>query len=216
LKPPLSTFTPAERRLVQRLDTPSKVQAWLNSLPYNWELRGETSRTFRGVVTARRAHCLEAAVTAATILEQHGYPPIIVDIESTDELDHVIFVYRQDGRWGSVARSRCPGLHGRKPVYPSLRAMLRSYVAPFIDQTGRVKGYGILDLRKLDAPWRLGRGNVWAVERALYANRHKPFLTSEKEFQVWKRRFDQWWERAGRPAHRWPTHYPDKGRWLAP
>ena len=41
--------------------------------------------------------------------------------------DHVVFVYRQNGRWGTVARSRDPGLHGRKPVFRSLRHVAQSY-----------------------------------------------------------------------------------------
>ena len=74
-------------------------------------------RSFRGVVQHGAAHCLEAALSAAVILEQHGWPPLVLSFESIDGLDHVIFVYRARGRWGSVARSRDPGLHGRKPVF---------------------------------------------------------------------------------------------------
>ena len=212
-------FTPAERRLVRRLDTPLKVQAWLNTLPYNWERRGETARTLRGVVRTGTAHCMEAALAAAAILEQHGYPPRLVDIESTDRLDHVLYVYRgADGRWGSIARSRCTGLHGRKPVYRDLRALVRSYVAPFIDTTGRVKGYGELDLHALDVDWRLSRRHVWEVEDALNANRHTPLPTPQRVYQRWKRRYDAWWRANGRPAHDWPVFpdYPDQAAWLAP
>ena len=108
--PPLSAFTRAERRLIERLRTPAAVQAWLNALPYNNETRGETLRSFRGVITRGTAHCLEAALSAAVILEQHRYPPLVLSFESIDLLDHVIFVYRRKGRWGSIARSRDPGL----------------------------------------------------------------------------------------------------------
>ena len=212
-------FTPVERRLVRRLDDPFKVQAWLNTRPYNWERRGETARTLRGVVRTGTAHCMEAALCAATILEQHGHPPMLVDIESTDRLDHVLFVWQApDGRWGSVARSRCTGLHGRKPVFRDLRSLVTSYVAPFIDTTGRVKGYGLLDLRDLDVDWRLSRRHVWEVEDALNANRHHPLPTPEREFRKWKARFGAWWEANGRPAHEWPVFadYPRKETWLAP
>ena len=114
--PPLSAFTAAERRLIQRLRTPLAVQRFLNALAYNTEPPPgrATLRSFRGVVRHRTAHCLEAALSAAVILEQHGYPPLVLSFESIDQLDHVIFVYRRNGRWGSVARSRDPGLHGRK------------------------------------------------------------------------------------------------------
>jgi hypothetical protein len=129
------TLTPKERRLIARLSTPKRVQAWLNALPYNTEKDGETLRSFRPVARLGTAHCLEAALFAAVVLEQHGYPPLVMSLESQDNLDHVIFIYRHRGRWGSVARSRDPGLHGRKPVFRSPRALARSYIDTYIDYT---------------------------------------------------------------------------------
>ena len=110
--PPLTAFTKAERRLIRRLRTPGDVQHFINRLPYNSETHGETLRSFRQAARHGRAHCAEAALFAATILEQHGYPPLILSIESADYLDHVLFLYRHRGRWGTIARSRDPGLHG--------------------------------------------------------------------------------------------------------
>ncbi len=208
-------FTAREGALVNRLRTPEQVQAWLSGLPYNWERRGETARTFRGVVRAGTAHCLEAALSSACILEQHGFAPLLLDIESTDRLDHVLHVFQRRGRWGAVARSRCPGLHGRKPLFPSLRALAKSYSAPFIDTTGRVKGFGLLDLRDLPTGrWRLSAGNVFHVEDALNDNRHTPLPTPEAEYRKWKTRFDAWWAAHGKPAHEWPVHYPDRRLWM--
>src|ERR1044072_2487996 len=94
-------FTPAERRIIRRLRTPDAVQRFLNRLPYNTEPApaGATLRSFRGVVRHGRAHCLEAALFAASVLEQHGFPPLVLSFESIDKLDHVIFVYKRKGRW---------------------------------------------------------------------------------------------------------------------
>lgn len=215
--PPRLAFNPTERRLVARLRTPEQVQRWLNGLPYNWERRGETARTFRGVVGHGEAHCLEAALSAATILEQHGLPPVLLDIESTDRLDHVLFLHRGPRGWGTVARSRCPGLHGRKAVYPSVRALVRSYMGPYIDPTGRIKGFGVLDLRTLPRQdWRLGARHAFFVEDALNDNRHTRLPTPEATFRFWKRRFDAWWEANGRPDHAWPMHYPNRRLWRWP
>ena len=111
-KKPVPEFRPRERAIVDGHRTPQRVQRWLTKMPYNWEKRGETCRTLRGVVRHGTAHCLEAALSAATILEQHGYPPLLLSFESQDLLDHVIFLFQKDGRWGSVARSRDLGLHG--------------------------------------------------------------------------------------------------------
>jgi hypothetical protein len=102
------------------------------------------------------AHCLEAALAVATILEQHGYPPLLLDLESQDNLDHVLFLFREHSGYGTVARSRDAGLHGRKRVFRTLRALVMSYVDPYVDGSGRITGYGVLDLRTLQkCDWRL-------------------------------------------------------------
>ncbi|OFW21395.1 MAG: hypothetical protein A3H97_20295 [Acidobacteria bacterium RIFCSPLOWO2_02_FULL_65_29] len=170
-----------------------------------------TLRSFRRVVRAGCVHCLEAAVFAATVLEQHGWPPLVLSFESIDQLDHVIFVYKRRGRWGSVARSRDPGLHGRKPVFATPRALARSYVDPYVDNTGRVKGYAVVDLRVLGAyDWRLAETNVWKVERLLLETPHRRLRTSDARFERLRARY-----RAYRAAHdgRKPIYYKRRDRW---
>lgn len=184
VEPPDLPLTAAERRLVNQLRTPTAVQRWLNDLPYNREAAGETMRGFRGVVRTRTAHCLEAALFAATTLEQHGYPPLILGFESIDLLDHVIFVYRRNTGWGSVARSRDPGLHGRKPVFATPRALALSYAEGYVDHSGRIKGYAVLDLRMLDPyDWRLSDRNLWKVEQLLRDWPHRRVRSSDKLFR---------------------------------
>ncbi len=181
--PPPSAFRPAERRIIRALTTPRDVQRFLNRLPYNTEPPPDpaTLRSFRGVVARRTAHCLEAAIAAAVILEQHGLPPTVMSLESIDGLDHVIFVYQSRGRWGSVARSRDPGLHGRRPVFRTLRHLAQSYFDPFVDRTGCIKAYGAVDLRVLgNYDWRFSTGNVWKVERLLFEIPHRPIRSSRK------------------------------------
>ena len=210
--PDISPFTPRERRLIARLRTPLQVQRFLNRLPYNEEPHGRaTLRSFRGVVREGCAHCLEAALFAATVLEQHGYPPLVLSFESIDELDHVIFVYRQNGGWGSVARSRDPGLHGRKPVFATLRALALSYADPYIDFTGRLKGYAVVDLRVMEPyDWRLADTNVWKVERMLLDHPHRRIASSDRRvtrLRAWYRAFRK--ANAGRK----PVDYRGRDRW---
>lgn len=216
MAPRTDPFTARERHLVATLDSPAKVQAWLRSLPYNWERKGPTARTLRGVLRHGTAHCLEAALSAAALLERHGYPPLLLDITSRDRLDHVVFPFQDvRGRWGAVARSRCVGLEGRKPVFADLDALVRSYMAPFIDTTGRVTGYGVLDLRRLrGSAWRTSTHNVWHIEEALNAHRHRRLPTPPDFYATWKRRFDRWHDAHGRPEHAWPDHYPGKRHWM--
>jgi hypothetical protein len=211
-RPDLRAFTATERRLISRLGTPAAVQHFLNELPYNDEPHGATLRSFRGVVRHGAAHCLEAALAAAVLLEQHGYPPLVLSFESIDELDHVIFVYRTAGGWGSIARSRDPGLHGRKPVFTTPRNLALSYVDPYIDFTGRVTAYEVVDLRAAMGTydWRLSDQNVWKVERVLLDWPHRPIRTSNRRIAVLRKRYRKYMrEHNGRK----PIYYKRRDRW---
>lgn len=207
-----SAFTRAERALIARLNTPSKVQRWLNALPYNTEQNGPTQHGFRLVVRLKQAHCMEAALFAAVVLEQHGYPPLLMSLESKDWLDHVIFVYRHPTGWGSVARSRDPGLHGRKPRFRSLRALAKSYYDGYVDYAGRLRGFGVADLRETlpDYDWRLSEKNVWQVEQMLIDLPHRQITSSDRRFRWLLRRYKEY-----RRTHndRKPTYYRGKDKW---
>jgi hypothetical protein len=210
--PPWSAFTPKERRVLARVRTPLQVQRFLNALPYNTEPppAGATLRTFRGVIREHTAHCLEAALTAAVILEHHGWPPLVLSFESIDELDHVLFVYQHRGRWGSVARSRDPGLHGRKPVFATPRALALSYVDEYVDLHGRITGYIVADLRGIgNYDWRLSDGNVWKVERMLLELPHRRIHTSDARIDRLRRKYRAYLERYGRK----PIYYRRMDRW---
>jgi hypothetical protein len=206
-------FTPRERRLIAKLSTPRAVQRYLNELPYNEEPGGRaTLRSFRGVVRHGCAHCLEAALFATVVLEQHGYPPLLLSFESIDELDHVIFVYRERGKWGSVARSRDPGLHGRRPVFATPRALALSYFDPYIDYTGRVTGYVVVNIAGLmgDYDWRLASTNVWKVERALLDYPHRRIASSDRRVDRLRERYKRFrLEHGGRK----PLFYRGRENW---
>jgi hypothetical protein len=207
------TLAPAERRLVDRLRTPLAVQRWLNALPYNQEKGGETLRSFRGVVRTGTAHCLEAAVSAATILEQHHYPPLVLSFESIDLLDHVIFVYRTATGWGSVARSRDPGLHGRKPLFATPRALALSYFDTYIDFAGCIKGYAVVDLRVLgDYDWRLSEKNVWKVEQLLLDWPHRHIRYSQLRVDRLRKRYEAFY---GAHGYKPWKYYRGRERWTA-
>ncbi|HEX6463649.1 MAG TPA: hypothetical protein VFZ98_04325 [Vicinamibacterales bacterium] len=210
--PRFDSFTPEERRLIRRLRTPKAVQPYLNRLPYNEEPPPgrATLRSFRGVVRHGTAHCIEAALAAAVVLEQHGYPPLILSFESIDELDHVLFVYRRRGRWGSVARSRDPGLHGRRPVFRTARALALSYVDPYIDFTGRITGYTVVNLQDLlgEYDWRLSDRNVWKAERVLLEAPHRPIRSSDARIGALRRRYADFRRKHGRK----PLFY-DRSAW---
>lgn len=205
-------FAPGEKRVIAAHATPESVEAWLRRLPYNWERRGDTLRTLRGVVQHRRAHCLEAAVSAAAILEQHGFPPLLLDLESQDGLDHVLWLWRRDGKWGTVARSRDPGLHGRRPVFRSVKRLVDSYAPAYVDHTGRIVGYGVLDLRDETRDWRTAPGDAnWWIEKALIAGDHTRYRMPHADYEKWQRKYERF--KRGDPRGK-PVYYPGRRAWL--
>lgn len=213
--PAAGRFDDRERRLVRRLRTPDAVQRFLNELPYNTEPPPgrATLRSFRGVVRAGCAHCMEAALAAAVLLEAHGYPPLVLSFESIDRLDHVLFAYRGEHGWGSVARSRDPGLHGRRPVFRTARDLALSYVEPYVDFTGRLTGYALVDLGQLgEYDWRLSERNVWKVERLLLEYPHRPIRSSDQRIDRLRRAYFAFKRQF--PDSK-PVDYPGRERWTA-
>ena len=210
--PSHDSFTRKEWTLIESLNTPARVQRFFSSMPYNWEKSGGTMRSFREVIKRNQAHCLEAAVGAAVILEQHGYPPLLLDIESVDLLDHVIFVYQYNRRWGSIARSRDIGLHGRKPVFRNLRQLVWSYFDPYIDMSGRIKGYGLTSLYELGSyDWRFNSRNMHKIEDHLRAIPHRKLKSSDRRYDFWHERYKKYKKRF---PDRSPSYYDNRHEWM--
>ena len=206
-------FTASESRLIDRLDTPRKVQLWLNAMPYNTEPHGPTLRSFRGVVRHGQAHCLEAALAAAVILGQHGHPPVVMSIESQDWLDHVVYLYQEHGGWGSIARSRDPGLHGRRAAFHSHRGVALSYLEGYVDHSGRIRGYGSVNLDQAlpRYDWRFSLNNVWRVERLLIDWPHRKIKTSDRRYRQLKARYSAYRREHGSKPWR---YFSGQDRWL--
>lgn len=210
--PGKEAFTAAEWNLIRRLNTPAKVQRYFSAMPYNREKDGATLRSFREVIKHKEAHCLETAVGAAVILEQHGYPPLLLDLESHDLLDHVLFVFKHSGGWGSVARSRDIGLHGRKPVYRSLRDLAWSYFDPFVDFSGRLKGYAVTSLYELDDyDWRFSPRHMRKIEEHLRAISHQEMRSSDQRYEKLLTRYHRYKKRY---PHRSPSYYDSRAKWM--
>jgi hypothetical protein len=211
-KPTRADFTDAEWRVVKKNRTPRQIHEWLRTLPYNFEKDKLSMRSFRKVVDDQTAHCLEAALAAAVVMEQHGYPPLLLSLDSVDDLGHVVFMFREKGLWGSVGRSRDAGLHGRKPVFRTARDLAMSYFDPYVDFSGRINGYAVVHLDELgNYDWRFNQRNLWKLHDFLVDYEHIPIKSSD-------RRYEQLLERYKEFKRKYPTkqatYYSNKGTWL--
>jgi len=88
---------------------------------------------------------------AAAALRMIGYPPLIVDMEAKNDDDHVIAIFKDNDRWGAVAKSNTTLLRFREPVYKSLRELVMSYFEMYFN----TKGYK--SLRTYSRPVNLAR-----------------------------------------------------------
>lgn len=124
----------AERRVVRRLTTPKRIQAYLDDIAYSGDA---FYRCPLRVLRDGRAHCFDGAVFGAAMLSRLGYPPLIVDMFSNGNDDeHLIAVFKIDGHWGAVAKSNFVGLRYREPVYRSLRELVMSYFEQYYNTRG--------------------------------------------------------------------------------
>lgn len=121
-------LTPAERRVFARLDTPQKLQVFIEKLPPNFELTGETTMSPRRMLKARTAHCSEAAIFAAAVFAYHGKPAWLMDLRALPrDDDHVVTLFKQRGLWGAISKVNHAVLRWRDPIYRSPRELAMSY-----------------------------------------------------------------------------------------
>ena len=120
-----NSFGKQELKVLSRLDSPFKIQAFLDELRYSDE---ERYRCPRSVLRDRTAHCFDGAVFAAAALRRLGYPPLILNLFPDDRDDeHLLALYQQRRGWGAVAKSNFVGLRFREPIHRTLRELVLSY-----------------------------------------------------------------------------------------
>lgn len=145
-------LTPAEHRALARLDTPQKIQTFIEKLPPNFELKGDTCMSPRQVLTTRTAHCAEAAVLAVAALTYHGKPAWLMDIQALpSDQDHIVTLFKEGGLWGAISKTNHAVLRWRDPIYRSVRELAMSYAHEYN------LNYGKKSMRAYSKPFSLTR-----------------------------------------------------------
>jgi hypothetical protein len=183
----MSLFTKKELDLIKRLNTPSRVQDFLNSIEFNFEVDGvDTLRSPLGVLRANSAHCFEGALLGAYILSQHGYKPEILHLKTIKgDFDHVIALFKEDGLLGALSKTNHAVLRYREPVYKNTRELVMSYFHEyFLDNgTKTLRQYSIpLNLNSFEKGWEMMDGDLWGIDEELDRIKHYNIL-SKKVFK---------------------------------
>ena len=179
-------LTRRELAILARLSTPQKIQAFINAIPINHELDGETIRSVREVLRVRRAHCIEGAFLAACALWVHGAPPLVMhmDCDLTD-YPHVVALFRSCGSWGAISKTNGAVLRFRDPIYRSLRELALSYFHEYCNPRGRrtLRSYSVaFDLRRIVPElWITCEDPCQEAHARLAALRHYPLISPRQE-----------------------------------
>jgi len=174
----MESFTSPELRRLRSLNTPQKVQRFLEELPYH---HANTAWSPRRVLRERSAHCFEGAVFAAAALRANGFRPLIWDLEGIRDSDHVLAIYQRDRHWGAIGKSNFAGLRFREPVYRSLRELAMSYFDSYFNLLGErtLRAYSRpVDLSRFDRlNWMTTEKPVWFIAQHLCEIPHTPVIT---------------------------------------
>ena len=131
-------LTPKELSIIRTYKTPQQIQDYIASIPQNHEYNGDSCMSVREVLKENKAHCIEAALLAALALWVQGYPPLLLDLKASEsDVDHVIAVFKEHGRWGAISKSNHIVLRYRDPVYKNLRELVMSYFHEYADRKGQ-------------------------------------------------------------------------------
>lgn len=178
-------FNPKELKILKSLDTPRKIQDFLDKLDINFEKNGETYLSPREVLRRKTAHCSEGAIFAAAALWYHGEKPLLMDLKtSSDDTDHVVALFKQNGHWGAISKTNHAVLRYREPVYKTLRELALSYFHEYFKDNGKktLRSYSApFDLSKIkDRSWLTTADNLFQIIYDLDDSRHFPLLNNKQ------------------------------------
>lgn len=180
-------YSKEEIKLFRKLNTPQKIQDYLNSLIFNFEESGESCLSPRSVIRKNMADCIEGAVFAASVLEFHGEKPLLLDLRSIKkpyDYDHVVALFKRDGFWGAISKTNHSVLRYREPVYRNVRELAMSYFHEYFLDNGKktLREYSDpFDLSKLKFDWRTSQGDISEVLTLLDDAQHHKILSRSQE-----------------------------------
>lgn len=160
----------------KKINTPVKIQDFLDTIPANFEKNGRTCRSPFSVLQEKKAHCIEGALLAAAAFWYHGSKPLLLDLKtSRNDEDHVIALFKYQRRWGAISKTNHAVLRYRDPVYKTIRELVTSYFHEYFLDTGEktLRSYSApFSLLAYDDEWLISKENLFGITDDLDASRH--------------------------------------------
>lgn len=176
----MNSFTQKEKLLIKKLNTPGKVQDFLNGLKFNFEKeKGKKVETLKSplfTMRARNAHCFEGALLGAYILSTHDFTPYLMHLKATKEdFDHVVAPFKLGQFWGALSKTNHAVLRYREPVYKTIRELAVSYFHEYFLNNGSktLRQYSaLLNLNTFEKNWEVFSGDLWRIDKKLDKIKH--------------------------------------------
>lgn len=174
-----------EIKLFKSLNTPKKIQDFLNKIPVNFEEKGDTCYSPRMILKNKKCHCMEGAILAALILRVNGYKPLLLDLlASKDDFDHVVALFKKNGKWGALSKTNHSILRYREPIYNSIRELVMSYFHEYINDDGKktLRKYSSpINLSKFDKKgWMTSEEEIWYIPNYITTVKHYEILNKKQ------------------------------------
>lgn len=198
-------LTAEEYSLIRKLNTPIKIQDYLDSLPKNLEKKGETYNSPRVLLRENKAHCFEGALLAGLALWIQGQAPLLLDLKTEGDVDHILALYKVNGYWGAISKHDGTTLRFRDPVYKTTRELALSYFHEYFNVKTRKKtlrGYSRtpLDLRTFGASWITSEKKLtsivekldWSPHASLLPAKNKKLLRKADKMEMLASEIEEW------------------------
>ena len=174
---------------LKNLNTPIKIQNYLESIPFNHEKNGETCRSAWGVISHNEAHCLEGAFLACAALKLQKRKPLIISLKVTEnDYDHIITVYKEKGYFGAISKTNHAVLGWRDPVYATIRELVVSYFHEyFLVKNGEktLRGYSkLINLNRFGKTWIDSPDNLFTIAFAIADAQHTSIIPKGNELFI--------------------------------
>jgi len=154
-------WTKKEEATLRGLNTPEKVQAFIDALAYDG---ADDYFSVRSTLRTRKAHCMGGALVAACCMERLGYgAPRIIGIEAHNDDSHALCIYKKNGFWGALGKSNFTLIRSRQPVYKTVRELMMSYFDMYFNtkrEMSMTHYAGPYNLNRAGQGWKFKEGSL--------------------------------------------------------